>query len=67
MDPPFETVTCPYCAAPAIAAFPPARGWPRTASSVCNHCAAKFVVERMESGRFRARRHRGVFEGFLRL
>jgi ribosomal protein S27E len=64
---PFETVTCPYCGALVVARFPPEHGWPRTAFTRCDACSHTIVTERTGPGRFRARRHRGLFEGFLRL
>lgn len=64
---PFETVTCPYCGAPVVAAFPPPHGWPRTATTLCRHCARKVVVERIGMNRYRSRKHRGLLEGLLRL
>jgi DNA-directed RNA polymerase subunit RPC12/RpoP len=66
-EPPFETITCPYCGAAVIAAFPPASGWPRTAVTRCPACARRLVVERVATNRFRSRKHRGLLEGLLRL
>lgn len=66
-DSPFEAITCPYCHAAVVARVPPARGWPRTAFTRCDTCSKIIVIERLESARYRVRRHRGLLEGFLRL
>jgi ribosomal protein S27E len=63
----FETVNCPYCGALVVVRFPPERGWPRTAFTRCDVCSRTIVTERLAFGRFRARRHRGLLEGFLHL
>lgn len=64
---PFEAVTCPSCSALVVAQFPPERGWPRTAFTNCSSCGRRIVIERLQTGQFQARRHRGIFEGLLRL